>query len=330
MQSFSVIGGGAWGTALAQTLTRAGLDVTLWAREADVVTAINTKRENTVFLPGVQLSPKIRATGDLAEASGADVILLVPPAQHMRTTLEAMKPHLKDPAALVICSKGIEIETGALMSHILEDVLADVPYLVLSGPTFAIETAKGLPTAVTLAGTDKELARTLADLIGSKFFRPYVSGDPIGAEIGGAVKNVIAIACGIVEGMGFGHNARAALITRGLVEINRLGAAMGAKKETLMGMCGIGDLTLTCSSMQSRNFSLGVLVGQGKTLDEILAARNSVTEGVATAAAIQALAKKHAVEMPISAAVNDTLNEGVSVQDMLDNLLSRPLRDEAA
>jgi len=331
MKTFSVIGGGAWGTALAQNLTRGGHRVKLWALETDVAEAVNRSHENTVYLPDVSLSEEISATNDIADACVQDVILLVAPAQHMRATLETMKPHLKDPQALVLCSKGIEIETGALMSNVLEDTLGqDMPYAVLSGPTFAKEVAEGLPTAATIASENKELARTLAQDISTKLFRLYTCCDPVGAEIGGAVKNVIAIACGIVHGRELGDSARSAVMTRGLSEIARLGAAMGAKKETLMGLSGIGDLTLTCGSMQSRNFSLGALRGQGHSLNEILAKRNSVAEGLSTSAAIQDLAKKHAVEMPICAAVNETMNNGTTIDDIIEGLLSRPLQEEAA
>lgn len=328
MTSISIIGGGAWGTALAQVYALSGKSVTLWAREEDVVSSINENHENKPFLSGVALDHKISATNDIAKAARADMLLLVPPAQYFRACLADIKPYIAPHATLVICAKGVEIETGLLLSQIAKDAIPENPIAVLTGPTFAAEIAKGLPSAVTLAMDDMEQAEKIAGILNTRILRMYPSDDIIGAQVGGAVKNVIAIACGMIEGKKLGDSARAALVTRGLAEIARLSKALGAKKETLMGMCGVGDLLLTCSSMQSRNFSLGVALGQGKTLSEILAGRNSVTEGVYTAKALDAMARNHAVEMPVSSAVHKCLSEGANVTDLIDKMLDRPLKSE--
>lgn len=328
MTSISVIGGGAWGTALAQVYASAGHPVTLWAREADVVSSINTAHENTPFLPNVPLHTNILATGDLSAAARADYILIVTPAQYLRASLLDMIPHLKPTSTLVICSKGIEIETGMLLSDIAGEIAPNNPVAILTGPTFAAEIARGLPTAVTLAMRDKAQADKVAQDLNTRTFRLYPSDDMVGAQIGGAVKNVMAIACGMIEGRKLGESARAALVTRGLAEIARLAISMGAKKETLMGMCGVGDLLLTCSSMQSRNFSLGRAVGEGRTLNDVLSSRTSVTEGVYTARALAAMAKKMDVDMPIAAAVHEGLSNGTPIDTLVMQMLERPVRAE--
>lgn len=330
MKTIGIIGGGAWGTALAQVYATAGKNVILWAREEDVVSSINTKHENLLFLPGVPVSTNIKATNNLADAAKADALLMVTPAQYLRLTLDHIKPHLNEETPLVICAKGVEIKTGILMSQIVAEVMPQSPLAILTGPTFAAEIAKGLPSAMTLAMDEKGDAEKLAESLNTRSLRLYASDDIVGAEVGGAVKNVIAIACGIIEGKQLGNSARAALVTRGLAEIARLAAALGAKKETLMGMCGVGDLLLTCSSMQSRNFSLGVALGQGKSLKEILAQRNSVTEGVYTAEALIVMAKNNAVEMPIAEAVYKCLSEATNVDEMIGRMLDRPVKSEAA
>ncbi len=329
IQRLGIIGAGAWGTALATAARRAGRDVTIWAFEADVAAAINDSGENPVYLPGIPLDRAIRATTGLAEAARADALLLTMPAQHLRRVAADLAPHVKAGTPAVICAKGIEAETGALLSEVTADVLPMAAPAVLSGPTFAAEVARGLPTAVTLATGDERLAERLAAAIGSPRLRIYTATDVIGAEIGGAVKNVLAIACGIVGGRELGDNARAALITRGLSEIVRLGLAKGAKLETLMGLSGIGDLTLTCNAMQSRNYSLGVALGRGEALGSILAGRRSVAEGVFTAASVVALARRLGVEMPICAAVDAVINHGADVDKAITDLLSRPFRPEA-
>ncbi len=329
MQNFGIIGGGAWGTALAHILRRAGRQVVLWAREAEVVDAVNRARENPLFLPGVKLEAGITATGSLVEASRADVILLVPPAQHLREIAKTLAPHLAKNTPIVICAKGIEEKTGALMSEAAAAVLPGANLAVLSGPTFAAEVAQGLPTAVTLAAADRELGARLAEALGARGFRPYLSDDMIGAQVGGAVKNVMAIACGIVMGKHMGDNARAALITRGLAEMVRLARAKGGKQATLMGLSGLGDLVLTCTGPQSRNLSLGIALGEGRKLESILASRRSVAEGVSSSAACVALAKKLGIEMPISAAVEAILHQGADVDREIAALLARPFKPEA-
>jgi glycerol-3-phosphate dehydrogenase (NAD(P)+) len=328
MRTIGVVGGGAWGTALALTARRAGREVVLWAREESVVAQINASHVNLDFLPGVDLDPAIRATGDWAEVAKADAVLLVPPAQHLRAACKALAPHWRPGTAAVICAKGIELATSALMQEAVAEELPHAVPAILSGPTFAIEVAKGLPTAITLACADAALGRALVDALGTPTFRPYLSDDLVGAQVGGAVKNVLAIACGIVEGRGLGDNARAALITRGLAELVRLAQSKGAKPETLMGLSGLGDLILTASSTQSRNYSLGFALGQGRSLGEILGARKSVTEGVTTAGAVMEMAGRLGVEMPICAAVDAVINRGVGLGDAIAALLSRPFRNE--
>lgn len=329
MQKIGIIGAGAWGTALAQTAANAGRDVLLWAREEDVAQSINATHENKMFLPGIGLNPALRATPDLKEAvETAQALLIVTPAQHLRAMLQNIRKHISPGVPVVLCSKGIEIESGQLMTQIAEEILPEHPLAVMSGPTFAKEVAQGLPAAVVIAATDREVAKNLAEALGSKVFRPYVIDDPISAEVGGAVKNVIAIACGIVEGQKLGDSARAAIMTRGLAEITRLAAALGGKRETLLGLSGMGDLTLTCSSMTSRNFSLGCLLGKGTPLNEILAGRLAVTEGLTTASAVARLARNLAVDMPICEAVDGMLNNGVSIEQTIEALMTRPLGAE--
>ena len=327
MKAAGIIGGGAWGTALAQVCARAGLAVTLWAREAAVVEAINTRRENTLFLPGVELDGAIRATGEAADLQGADFILAVTPAQHLRATLIAFAPHARA-GPIVLCAKGIEAGSLKLMTQVLAETVPAAAPAVLSGPSFAAEVAAGLPTAVTLAAADPDLARGLAEAVAGPAFRPYVSGDMIGAEVGGAVKNVLAIACGIVEGRGLGRSAHAALITRGFAELTRLAVALGGEAETVSGLCGLGDLVLTCSSPKSRNMSVGLALGRGETLGQALAGKLSVAEGVASAPAVTALARRHGVETPICEAVRAILAEEIAVGPAISALLARPLRAE--
>lgn len=330
MQTIGIIGGGAWGTALAQSFAASGKNVVLWAREETIVSSINDRHENAAYLPGVTLHDGVKATSNLSEAARADVLLIVTPAQYTRATLEALKASLDDTKPVVICAKGVEIETGILLSQIAQEVIPQSPLGILTGPTFASEIARGLPSAVTLAMKDLAKATALAEILTSRNLRIYPSDDIIGAQVGGAVKNVIAIACGVIEGKKLGDSARAALVTRGLAEIARLASALGAKKETLMGMCGVGDMILTCSSMQSRNFSLGVALGEGKKLDDILASRNSVTEGVYTAKALVVMAKNNAVEMPVSDAVHKCLTQGADVNGMIEKMLDRPVKSETA
>ena len=324
-----VIGAGAWGTALAQVCARAGLTVTLQAREAEVVEAVNTRHENAVFLPGVALDPAIRATSDMADLAACDLILAVPPAQHLRAALAALKPHLAAGVPVALCSKGVEQGTLKLMTEVAAEALPGAPLAVLSGPSFAGEVARGLPTAVTLACADEALGKAIGEAIAIPTFRPYWAADTIGAEAGAAVKNVLAIACGISEGKGLGRSAHAALITRGFAELTRLAVALGGKAETLAGLCGLGDLVLTCSSPQSRNMSVGLALGGGQTLDQALAGKVSVAEGVASAPAVRALARSLGVETPICEAVAAILAGEVDVDSAILGLLSRPLKTEA-
>jgi glycerol-3-phosphate dehydrogenase (NAD(P)+) len=329
MTRLAVIGAGAWGTALAIVARRAGSDVMLWARDAELAAWVNRRHENPLYLPNITLDPAIVATSDAEAAlTSVEAALLAVPAQFLRGVLEALRRPLRSGLPLLHCAKGIELGTFATMSQIGAELLPSSPFAVLSGPSFAAEVAHGLPTAVTIASTEPAIAEFFMAALGSRAFRPYRSADPIGVEIGGAVKNVLAIACGIVVGRGLGENARAALITRGLAEMVRLGAARGAQAETFRGLSGLGDLVLTCSSTQSRNHALGVALGRGASLAEAVAGRRSVVEGVATAAAVAELAVRLDVEMPICEAVDAVLHRGVAIDAMTERLLQRPYRAE--
>jgi len=325
MTSVGVIGGGAWGTALAQVIASGGREVRLWAHERDVVEAITSRHENPLFLPGVPLSPLVRATGDLAEIAETAANLVVTPAQHMRAVLGQL-PQKSQP--LVLCAKGIEAGSLKLLHDVAADVHPASPIAVLSGPTFAHEVAAGQPTAITLAAETETQAHALIELIARPSFRPYWSTDLVGAEIGGAVKNVLAIACGVVEGAGLGQNARAALISRGFAEMTRFGLALGARSETLAGLSGLGDLVLTCSSTSSRNFSLGLGLGQGKPAADLLTDRRTVAEGAFTAPVLREAARKAGVDMPVTEAVCALLEGKMTVTDVVGALLARPLRAE--
>jgi glycerol-3-phosphate dehydrogenase (NAD(P)+) len=329
VQRLAIIGGGAWGTALGIVARRAGSIPVLWARDRDVVSTINRRHENPFFLPGITLDPDITATSDIdAVMAGAEAALLVVPAQFLRSLIYAIRPAMPDGLPVLQCAKGIEAGSFKTMSEIAAELLPNSPFAVLSGPTFAAEVAGDLPTAVTIAAHDAALARAFVAALGSNRFRPYQSDDPRGAEIGGAVKNVLAIACGTVLGRGLGDNARASLITRGLAEMIRLGLAKGGRAETFRGLSGLGDLVLTCSAAQSRNFTLGLALGRGEKLDAALSGRRSVIEGVATASAVAGLAKQLGIEMPISEAVEAVLHRGASIDATIDGLLRRPYRTE--
>lgn len=329
MKRLAVIGAGGWGTALATVARRAGTAASLWARDPRIVGAINHRGENPYYLPGVALDPRITATSDTGEAlEAADAALLAVPAQSLRGVLERLRPHIDTGLPLLHCAKGIEIGSLAMMSQVGNEVLPECPFAVLSGPSFAAEVARDLPTAVTIAGADSALAQRFMAALGNSRFRPYLSSDCTGVEIGGAVKNVVAIACGIVVGRGLGENARAALITRGLAEIARLGVARGARAETFRGLSGLGDMVLTCTAGQSRNYALGLALGQGQSLDAALAGRRTVVEGVATAEAVAELTVRMNIEMPICAAVEAVLHRGASIDATTERLLSRPYRSE--
>ena len=321
-----VVGGGAWGTALAQVAAAGGRSTLLWALEDEVVRSINEAHENALFLPGVPLAESIRATGDLADLEDCDAWLVVTPAQHMRAVLEQAPPCDRP---MVLCSKGIEEKSGELLHRVAKDACPGAQIGVLSGPTFAHEVARGLPTAVTLAAEDPELGETLRERIALPTFRIYLTDDVAGAEVGGAVKNVLAIACGVVEGKGLGQNARAALIGRGFAEMTRFGLAYGARRETLAGLSGLGDLVLTCSSTSSRNFSLGKGIGEGKSAAEILSDRRTVAEGAFTAPVLARLSRQRGIDMPIVQAVDQLISGGSTVDHVLEELLSRPPRPEA-
>jgi glycerol-3-phosphate dehydrogenase (NAD(P)+) len=327
-QRVGILGGGAWGTALAQAMHRAGRDVILWAYEFETVDEINAHHTNRVYLPGVVLDPSIKATAKAGGLAGADVLLLVAPSQFVRTVGQEIAPYCAAGKPVVICTKGFEEDTGGLMSEVAGKVLPEAQLGVLSGPSFAGEVARDLPAALTLACENRELGARLTAALSHKTFRLYWTDDMIAAQIGGAVKNVLAIAAGIVEGRHFGASAHAAVTTRGFAELVRLGMKLGGRFETLTGLSGLGDLILTCSSTQSRNMSLGHALGQGQSLAEILGARKSFTEGVHSAGAVVALAKKHGVEMPICEAVYSVVKGEWSVDEAIDALLSRPLRAE--
>ena len=320
-----IIGGGAWGTALAQVASAGGRETLLWALEPDVVQAINGRHENPVFLPSIALNLEIRATSDLAELHGCDAWLVVTPAQHMRSVLAEARDCAKP---LLLCAKGIEERSGELLHRVAKQACPKADVAVLSGPTFADEVALGLPTAVTLAAEDRGLAERLRDRLALPTFRIYVSDDVAGAEIGGAVKNVLAIACGVVEGKGLGQNARAALIARGSAEMTRFGLAFGARAETLTGLSGLGDLVLTCSSTSSRNYSLGLGIGQGRSAAELMAISKTVAEGAFTAPVLARLARDKGIDMPIVDAVDALITGRANVDQALDALLTRPPRAE--
>ena len=328
LDSIGIIGGGAWGTALAQALRQAGRSVRLWAREADVADEINARHANTAFLPGVALDAGIAATTELADIARQDVVLMVAPAQHVRAVAAALAPDLARGKPVILCAKGLEQATGKLLGEVLGETIPQATPAVLSGPSFAADVARGLPAALTLATADEALGEALAAALGSRMLRIYWSGDTVGVQLGGAVKNVLAIAAGIVDGKGLGASAHAALVTRGFAELRRFGEALGARPETLMGLSGLGDLLLTCGSAQSRNMSLGRALGQGQTLQSVLGSRRSVAEGVFTAAAVARVAAAKGVDMPISQAVAAIVDGSLGVDTAIEALLSRPQRAE--
>ena len=324
-----VLGAGAWGTALAIAAHRAGRQVTLCARREELAAKMAATRVNETYLPGCPIDPAIALTSDATIVAAADAVLLAPPAQHLRGTLDQIAAHWGN-AAAVICAKGIERTTGLLMPEIVAECLPGRKLAMLSGPTFAAEVARDLPAAVTLAASDAGTREALIAALGTRRFRTYGSDDPIGAAVGGAAKNVLAIGCGIVAGRGLGENARAALVTRALVEIQLLARAKGGRPETPMGLSGLGDLLLTCTSPQSRNYSLGAELGAGRPLEAILAGRRSVAEGVETAAALGMLARRLGLDMPIAFAVEAVLHGGATIEAAIEMLLGRPLRAELA
>jgi glycerol-3-phosphate dehydrogenase (NAD(P)+) len=320
-----VLGAGAWGSALANLAVRAGRRVTLWARDPRVAETIAQRRESPK-LPRVRLENLVTVTGAL-EAFDADALLIAVPAQAVRSVASALTPRLPDGMPVIACAKGIERGTGRFMTEVIAECARQARPAILSGPSFAADVARGLPTAVTLAAADEALASALAHALGSPTFRPYHSTDVRGVEIGGAAKNVLAIAAGIVEGRRLGPSAAAALVTRGFAELVRFGKAFGARPETLTGLSGLGDLILTCSSRQSRNFSLGIALGEGRSLAD--AQRGKVVEGVFTASALVEMARAREIEMPIAAAVAAVLDGRLDIDAAIESLLTRPFRAEA-
>lgn len=323
----AVIGAGAWGTALANLAARNGAEVILWAREPAHAAAIAADAVNARRLPGISLLPGIAATADLAAARSAATVLLVVPAQSVREVAILARPHLRIGVPVIVCAKGIERASGRFMSEVIAEVLPDHPPAILSGPSFAEDVARGLPTAVTLAARSTEQAESFAGALAAPWFRLYHSADMLGVEVGGATKNVVAIACGIAAGKRLGASAGAALIARGFAELTRFGIAKGARPGTLAGLSGLGDLVLTCGSRQSRNFSLGFALGEGIALDD---ARTLVgtAEGAQTCAILCALAAKAGVDMPIANAIDDVLSGRASVDATIGALLARPAKPD--
>lgn len=327
-QQVGVAGAGAWGTALAICALAAGRDVRMWAREPEIAASLTGGAGNPAFLPSVPI-PAMSASTDMAHLADCDAILLVAPAQHMRATLKSLAPHLKPGTPVALCSKGIERGTLELMTDVLAEEAPHASPAVLSGPSFAIDVARGLPTAVTLACPDRAIGDAWLRSIGRPHFRMYWSDDLVGAEAGGAIKNVLAIACGVCEGMGLGRSAHAALIARGFAEMTRLGVRLGGRPETLAGLCGLGDLVLTCSSPQSRNMSFGMELGRGKPAKEILASRSAVTEGAESAPALVQLAQDLKVDLPICGVVLDMIEGRLDARAAVDRLLNRPMKEES-
>lgn len=322
-----VVGAGAWGTALALAAARAGRQVTLWAREPEVVHSIQTARRNALFLPRALLPETIAATRELAEACSADAVLLVSPAQNSRAMAAALKPLLSDEQPVVVCAKGIERGSGKLISEVLREILPDRQVGILSGPSFAADVAQGLPTAVTIAAR-LDIAQRLQASLRHDSFRPYASDDVAGVALGGAAKNVYAIACGIVAGMGLGESARAALLARSFAELRRLGEALGARSETLMGLSGLGDLVLTATSPTSRNFSFGLAIGQGVTRAGLEAKGHPLAEGVETAPALVARGRQNGIDLPVAETTAAILDGALALKSAVPHLMMRPLKAE--
>lgn len=329
MKKIGIIGMGVWGTALALTAARAGCAVLAWAREEEVVTDINGAHVNRMFLPHIPLPDTIKATGQIADVLAfADVVLLTVSAQYTRQVLQQVAPFVRPQTIIVLCAKGIETSTGALLSEIANAVIPQTRLAILSGPGFAHEVALKKPTAVTIASEEMKVAQELTEMLGTTFFRPYSTTDIISPQIGGSVKNVLAIASGIVEGAGLGDNARAALITRGLNEMIRLSKALGGHARTMMGMCGLGDLVLTANCTQSRNFSFGYEIGQMGSAAQLVQNNTKTVEGIHTTPAVLKRAKEVGIDMPICETVGAVLFKGMPLNKAMEDLLSRPFKDE--
>jgi glycerol-3-phosphate dehydrogenase (NAD(P)+) len=326
-EHIGVVGAGAWGTALALVAAEAGRRVTLWAREPDVVEAINSQHENTRFLAGVGLPDTLVATGSLDSLEDANAVLVVVPAQHLRETLTTLAGRVRPKIPLVLCAKGIERGTGKLLTEVMAECAPNASPAILSGPSFARDVSRRLPTAVTIAAR-KQIALRLQASLGHPTFRPYASTDLIGVALGGAAKNVYAIGCGIVSGLGLGDSARAALLARSFAELCRLGAALGAKSETLMGLSGLGDLVLTATSSTSRNYAFGFHLGEGRPRCDLMAAGQPLAEGVETAAALVARAKRQNIELPVAEAIADILDGRLSLEAAIPRLMARPFKSE--
>lgn len=324
--NISIIGAGAWGTALAQAMANKA-PVTLYTRSKEHADEINALHENKTYLAGIPLNKQIKVTSVLKNALESDILMLVTPAQALRNTLGLLKPDITN-QKIILCCKGLETNTALFMSNITEEMLPNIVFAVLSGPNFAHDIASDKPAATTLACKDQDAGQKIQEAIATPLFRPYLTNDVVGVELAGALKNVIAIACGIASGLNMGESARASLVTRGLAEISRLGAAMGAQNETFLGLSGVGDMMLTCSSEQSRNFSLGYALGQGETVKTILQNRSSVTEGVHTAESAVKLSKKFGVNMPICLTMHKCLNEHMPIKTALYEIMNRPLSHE--
>ncbi len=328
MRQVGVIGAGAWGTALAQIAARAGHPVMLWARQHSVADRINADRQNADRLPGIVLERAITATATAADLADSDLVLIASPAQALRDVMSIFRPHLAEGLSAVITAKGIERTSTRFLTDVLTETCPQLEPLVLSGPSFAGDVARGLPTAVTLAARTLDIAMPVAEALKTPTFRPYISDDLVGVQVGGAVKNVLAIACGIITGHGLGESARAALIARAFAELSRFGAALGARRETLAGLSGLGDLVLTCSSPQSRNFRLGLALGEGRDTAKAHTGENGISEGAFTAAAVVHIAGKAGVDVPISSAIHEILEDRLSTRDAIDGLMQRPLKAE--
>ena len=327
ISSAAVIGAGAWGTALATMCVRAGLQTTLWCRSAALAASIDNDRENATYLPGHRLPRDMHVTSDLHNVMSSDLLILATPAQATREITMELDRQVDQPKPLIITAKGLERDSNKFLSDVVKEC-SDLEPLVLSGPSFAADVVAGLPTAITLAGEDAGLSSQIAHAFSTPSFRIYISSDLKGVQIGGAVKNVLAIAVGICAGKGLGASAQAALLARSFAELRRLAGVLGAQAETLFGLSGLGDLVLTCSGTQSRNFSLGHELGQGRDLKTILASRQAVSEGVHTAGVVRSLANSHKIDMPVSEAVARIVTDNANVDDEIAQLLSRPLRAE--
>lgn len=323
-----IVGAGAWGTALAETLARGGHPVVLWARNPAIAAEITTQRTNNAYLPGHRLSDRLVATSDLARVAGSDILLMVTPAQATRAVLTDLRAQLRPATAVVLCAKGIEQSTGRLQTEVAAEAVPGIVAAVLSGPSFAADVVRGLPTALTLAAADPDLGRRLADTLSDRRFRLYWSDDLTGVQLGGAVKNVLAIAAGILDGRQLGASALAALVTRGFAELRRFAQALGGRPETLMGLSGLGDLMLTCGSPLSRNMSLGRALGRGESLEAVLGGRRSVSEGIYTAGIVARLAAERRLDMPIATAVAAIVAGELGVDAAIEGLLARPLKAE--